>query len=76
MLGSGMTRRSSHDLAQLKRYLHRLQLQQTQDVKLLRDYERKHIPSDASFIVMKRNEIRYRDDRIASLIGRIRSLEQ
>ena len=71
-----MTKTAAHDLAQLKRYLHRLQLQQTQDVKLLGDYERKHIPRDASFIVMKRNEIRYRDDRIASLIERIRALEK
>jgi hypothetical protein len=71
-----MTEKRPHDIAQLKRYLHQLQRQQTQDAKLLRDYERKRIPRDASFITRKRNEIRYRDDRIASLIGHIRALEK
>ena len=57
----------AHDKKQLKRYLKHLLLQQSHDLKLLSDYKRKKIPQDASFIVSKRNETRYRKDRIANL---------
>lgn len=66
----------SHDKDQLKRYLKRLLIQQTHDLKLLSDYERKKIPQDASFIISKRNKTRYRKDRIANLKTQLQSLDE
>ena len=66
----------SHDKDQLKRYLKRLLIQQTHDLKLLSDFERKKIPGDASFIISKRNETRYRKDRIANLKTQLQSLDK
>lgn len=71
-----MTGKYSQDSDQLRRYLKRLQIQQTQDLKLLRDYERKKIPRDAVFVINKRNETRYRNDRIENLKERLRGLNK
>jgi hypothetical protein len=71
-----MANTRSHDKDQLKRYLKRLLIQQTHDLKLLSDYERKQIPRDASFIISKHNETRYRKDRIANLKTQLQSLDK
>jgi hypothetical protein len=71
-----MANTRSHDKDQLKRYLKRLLIQQTHDLKLLSDYERKKIPQDASFIISKRNKTRYRKDRIANLKTQLQSLDK
>jgi hypothetical protein len=71
-----MANTHSHDKDQLKRYLKRLLIQQTHDLKLLSDYKRKKIPQDASFIVGKRNETRYRKDRIANLKTQLQYLDK
>ena len=71
-----MANTRSHDKDQLKRYLKHLLIQQTHDLKLLSDYERKKIPQDASFIISKRNKTRYRKDRIANLKTQLQSLDK
>jgi hypothetical protein len=71
-----MTDTHSRNTTQLKRYLKNLQIQQTRDLKLLSDYERKKIPRDAAFIINKLNETRYRNDRIVNLKAQLRSLDK
>jgi hypothetical protein len=71
-----MTDTQFRNTNQLKRYLKHLQIQQTQDLKLLSSYERKKIPRDASFVINKLNETRYRNDRIANLKARLRSSDK
>lgn len=71
-----MVNTQTRDKKQLKRYLKHLLLQQSHDLKFLGDYKRKKIPQDASFIISKRNETRYRKDLIANLKTQLHMLEK
>ncbi len=71
-----MVHTHTHDKKQLQRYLKHLRLQQSHDLKLLGDYKRKKISQDASFSISKRNETRYRKDRIANLKTRLHMLDK